>query len=689
MAHLSDSDRCTHLASLEPGADLDHRGTPFTEKLLSDLLSAVRDPITNWPFIGQAQFEEAQFSGHARFDQVKISGDAGFDRVEIRQNASFERVVIGGDARFEQAKIGAHATFARAMIGGNAVFRLANIGGNVEFHLAEVDGDAYFHRATIAANSEFNRVKIEGKADFSRAEIGGHTRFNSAKISSVAEFDRVKFGGDVVFVRAVIGKSARFVWGETGGHADFKWVKIHDDAEFHGIKIRGHVQFSHARIGGTAGFSRVRVEGDADFDRAQIGGPAQFGRSEISGRALFRRAQIGRTAHFGRAKIGGEAKFDGTKIGGDANFQTVVFERTASIGPLICRGTLDLSEAVFGTAVTIEAATSTLRCRRTRWVSTAALRLRHAAVDLSDAVLEYPVSISTRCRTFAVDGEEMTETGFSDPRVRAISLRGVDAAHLVLTDIDLTECLFAGTVHLDQLRLEGKCPLAPVPTGVRWRGWPAHWTPRRTLAEEHHWRASRGSASSGWTSAPDGAEVLEPAALAPVYRQLRKAFEDSKDEPGAADFYYGEMEMRRHDRETPRAERALLSAYWALSGYGLRASRALGWLVAGMLATVFVMMLWGLPQNDPQSNAMGTLTGDSITMTTDTPAPVNPQGPYHDRLSTKRFEKSLRVVINSVVFRSSDQELTTAGTYTEMVSRLTEPVLLGLAALAIRGRVKR
>ena len=33
--------------------------------------------------------------------------------------------------------------------------------------------------------------------------------------------------------------------------------------------------------------------------------------------------------------------------------------------------------------------------------------------------------------------------------------------------------------------------------------------------------------------------------------------------------------------------------------------------------------------------------------------------------------------------------LTTAGTYVEMASRLTEPVLLGLAALAVRGRVKR
>lgn len=42
-----------------------------------------------------------------------------------------------------------------------------------------------------------------------------------------------------------------------------------------------------------------------------------------------------------------------------------------------------------------------------------------------------------------------------------------------------------------------------------------------------------------------------------------------------------------------------------------------------------------------------------------------------------------------MVFRSSGQDLTTAGTHIEMTSRLTEPVLLGFAVLAIRNRVKR
>ncbi|MFF7656806.1 hypothetical protein ACFZCY_44660 [Streptomyces sp. NPDC007983] len=134
-------------------------------------------------------------------------------------------------------------------------------------------------------------------------------------------------------------------------------------------------------------------------------------------------------ARFDEAKIGGSAWFEGAEIGVGASFRRGRFVGTAAVGPLVCTGTLDLSEAVFESAVTIEAATAVLHCRRTRWASTGALRLRHAAVDLSDAVLEYPVSMSAHSRPFALLSREMAEPGLTDPRVRALSLRGGDAAH--------------------------------------------------------------------------------------------------------------------------------------------------------------------------------------------------------------------------------------------------------------------
>lgn len=282
----------------------------------------------------------------------------------------------------------------------------------------------------------------------------------------------------------------------------------------------------------------------------------------------------------------------------------------------------------------------------------------------------------------------------------------MDAAHLVLMDTDLSDCLFSGAFHLDQFRLEGRCTFAPAPTGLHRRHliWPYRWTRRRTLAEEHHWRAQTAGQPAlapgqtpsprDWRTGPhhpDPDLTPDPEDVATLYRQLRKAFEDGKNEPGASDFYYGEMEMRRHDRtDTPPGERALLRGYWLLSGYGLRASRALGWLVAAVAATIVLMMGLGLPDSSPQQVATGAVPagGRKVTLVVDKEDPRLTL-PVADRFTVDRFDKSMQVVLNSVAFRTSGQDLTTWGTYTEMVSRFTEPALLALAVLAMRSRIKR
>ncbi|MFH8419308.1 hypothetical protein [Streptomyces collinus] len=132
----------------------------------------------------------------------------------------------------------------------------------------------------------------------------------------------------------------------------------------------------------------------------------------------------------------------------------------------------------------------------------------------------------------------------------------------------------------------------------------------------------------------------------------------------------------------------LLTAYWALSGYGLRASRALTWLGAAMLFTIVLLMAFGLAQDSPKQTATGTVPAGEgkVTFEIDKDDPQNPTG---NRFTGERFGKALNITLNSVVFRSSGQELTTAGTSIEMTSRLTEPVLLGLAILAVGNRIKR
>ncbi|MBE9499806.1 pentapeptide repeat-containing protein [Streptomyces sp. GKU 257-1] len=557
LAHLDEAARTTYLASLAAGADVDHRGTAFTEELLNRLLRAVRDPDTGHPCIGSARFGSATFRNFAHFESATFQDTADFGSATFRNFAHFGSVTFQSIADF-----------------GSATFQSI----------------AHFGSATFQGTADFESASFQNFAGFGSATFHDTVNFGSATFQSIAHF-------------------------------------------------------------GSATFQNF-----ADFESATFRNFAGFG----------------------------SATFQDT-----ANFQFAVLEKPDVLGPLVCAGLVDMSGAVFDGPVALSLAAGRLECRRTRWSSTAEVRLRYATVDFSSAVFEYPLTIAAEADPFLLpDGQPVAEdalAGAPDAEVRLASLRGVDAAHLVLADVDLSGCLLTRTVHLDQVGLEGTCTFGSVPPGRRW----VRFTQRRTLAEEHHWRAGRPGAARGWNVAAFDMGSVGPAQLAPVYRSLRKALEDGANAPGAADFYYGEMEMRRHDHTgTPRAERLLLAVYWAVSGYGLRALRALGWLGAAMLVTLVLLMGFGLPEDDPRQEATGTVPpgGGRVTFEIDKGDPENPTG---DRFTGERFEKALNITLNSVVFRSSGQDLTTAGTYIEMTSRFTEPVLLGLAVLALRGRVKR
>ncbi|MFB8027280.1 MULTISPECIES: pentapeptide repeat-containing protein [unclassified Streptomyces] len=626
LAHVTHDSRVAYLATLSPGDNIDFRGTSFTEGLLADLLAALREPTTGIPSIGFAQF------GSATFDDA----------------ASFTAATFWGGAMFEAA------TFT-----GPADFRRATFKNTARFGLATFKSSARFESVTVRHEAGFQSATFHGAARFRSATFESEARFGSATFEDSAWFGSAIFGHDAWFGSAVFRHDARF------GSARFS-----RDAKF------GSVTFSRDTVFNRATFSR-----DAVFDASAFEGDAWFNSAIFAGTAIFRAATFKDVAGF-----------EAARFARDAEFTSAAFKEAVTLGPFVCEGRVILSGATFGGPATLAFAVRRLECRRTRWSSTAELRLRFATVDFAHAVFEYPLTLAGELAPFALsDGAVVEEQSLSrapDTRVRLTSLRGVDAAHLVLADVDLSRCLFTGTVHLDQLRLEGDCTFSLPPHTPWWHWYRGYFTPRRTLAEEHHWRARQPSAARGWNTAVLGAGNVRPVQLAPVYRALRKAFEDGKHEPGAADFYYGEMEMRRNAHDIRRSERFLLTSYWALSGYGLRASRALGWLAAAMLVTIMLLLGFGLPQEDPKQEATGTVPagGGKVTFEIDKNDPRNPTG---DRFTGERFEKALNVTLNSVVFRSSGQDLTTAGTYIEMTSRVTEPILLGLAVLAVRNRVKR
>lgn len=678
LAHLPEADRAAYLATLSPGADVDHRGTPFTPVLLRRLLDALTaDPATGSPHLGNARFERAHFSDDARFHGASFSGEARFD------GATF-----AGVARFGEATFAGPAWFEGATFAGVARFGETAFAGPARFDGATFSGPARFGRATFSGGTRFSQATFSSGAGFRDAAFSGETRFSRTAFSGTAQFKGATFSGAALFGGAAFSGTARFSSAGFGGTARFRSATFSGTAEFDRTGFAGAAQFGSATFVRDADFGGAVFGGRAGFDEAVFGGGAAFGGAAFEDDAGFDEAVFERAAGFA------EATFSG-----DLSFSEARFDVAPRLGPLLCEKRVVLDGAVFQRPVTVEIVARQVSCARTRWASTATLHLRYAELDLRDAVLEFPVLVAARPDAFVLPGSgtRLSEARLSGegPGVSLATVGGVDAAHLALHDIDLTRCRLAGAVHLDQMKVDGWCTFATTPAGWN-RRFPWRWSRRRTLTEEHHWRvrAARHAGSPtalGWMPPPQDAPELKSAAVAALYRQLRKSIEDGKNEPDAADFYYGECEMRRQDTTRPFGERVLLTAYWALSGYGLRATRALAWLVAAMAVTIMAMVLWGLPVDDPKPRTTGrqVSAGQNLELTTDTPDPRNPTGPMDERVTTERFDKAVRVVVNSVVFRSSGQDLTTFGTYTEMLSRLTEPVLLGLAVLAVRSRVKR
>lgn len=243
---------------------------------------------------------------------------------------------------------------------------------------------------------------------------------------------------------------------------------------------------------------------------------------------------------------------------------------------------------------------------------------------------------------------------------RVLSFKGADVRNVGLAMVDLTACEFRGAFNLDKLWWTG-VTLPEPPEGLHvGRAAPPvwAWSRRYTVAEEHAYRLTTAK-SSGWSfESAEPIDDLTPHGIVEVYRSLRRGLESRKDEGGAADFYYGEMEMRRR-ASTRRRRRLLFFAYWAVSGYGLKASRALLTLAAFVVVASLLTLRWGY--------------SDDVTVT---------------------LSQALIATVG-VLFRieqgDSDPavDLTPVGQVLQAVVATAGPALAALAVLSVRGSIRR
>ncbi len=596
------------LQQLRTDGSIDATGMDISAERLARILEAApEDPARpGRRLFKSAAFVNATFKAMARFRGVTFEGIALFDGVTFDDDADFRNATFMGPA---------------------------SIDGNRVFQDAVFNGHAWFEHAIFSCGAPFDRATFEGPADFLSATFNGPVEFRGA-----------------IFKRDAAFFNARF-----------------EDATLEGTTVRSFADFAGATFAGAAGFHGARFE-DATFVNATFAGGASFSDASFKGRAEFTGAHFERDRDFGPVRAGEALALDGT---------------------------------VFDEPIRLVASASTLDCSRAQFRRGADIFVRRAVIVLDDADFAAP-SMLAPWRD-PVRGEEpaVREGPDEESAPRLVSIRRTKGANLTITGTDLRACRFEGAHGLDRLRLE-RVRFAETPSGwqrsKRWRV-PIRWTRRLAIAEEHHWRAKRAGAM-GWYG-PEVREVRAPSApesapptseqIAAMYRALRKGREDSKDEPGAADFYYGEMEMRRQGpgaraaerpaggdgtaehagtarlagglvgdvgtRSTSRAERLILRLYWLVSGYGLRASRALIALALTVVVFAFLLDLWGFRPDQSFGRALLFSLGST-----------------------------------SSLFRAPETEgfaLTASGEVLLIVLRLLGPLFFGLALLSLRGRVKR
>ena len=508
------------------------------------------------------------------------------------------------------------------------------------------------HRQSLPAVS-FQKCVFTDDVSFAAVTFGGEALFNESQFAGRAGFRKTIFKGD----------------------ASFAECTFEGDADFDGSQYDGdYSTFAASHFRRDASFFECRFK-LADFTAAEFARDAEFRGARFEGDSSH---QPGKSAFFLNTRFEGRTSFRDTKADHDMDFWGAKFVGRTDLG-ITAGGTVDLSGCRVSEPSIWTISADTLELEKAEFEGPLALDVAKASIYLAHAAFRQPSTIAS------LSGSDHLDAAAGEvPSI--MNLRAVDVSNLTLSDVRLDHCRFAGAHLLDGLRLDGAVSFLSAPRGLMtsWKRLrPGYWSRRRVIVEEAEWRSMQGrehdaeerqeQASSG-SAVPDHrgdpdprwAAMLRPNRpesiptadrLAQTYRSIRKGFEDSKDEPGAADFYYGEMEMRRYGT-TSRSMKVLLHIYWAVSGYGLRPLRSLLTLTGVVLAATVLLA-----------------TCDGFR-----------DGPVEYGWAESAIF-ALGATVN--VFNARTESLYTWAQLLQIFLRIVGPALYLLTALALRGRVKR
>lgn len=593
---------------------------------------------------------------------------------------------------------------------------LLSLGHLVDLSGATVHGDLWLPSAPVPG-LVMRGARIEGDFRAVDATISDHVDLQGLEISGGFGWTTTRISGGLAAEGLCLG-----------GGFDLAGVVVAGELRLEGARVQGDVQVQGACEVGGVRWDGLAVKGDVDVLDLMVHGNLSAVGMIVRGSTTLSRSRLDGALTLRRTAFDGDLWLDTLLVHGYVDLSYAVLGAPALLSDLVVTRTVDLGHIRTVGPVRLRLATSQLNLTDAQLASGAELGLReedpgqaaptiiltNLSYDGTLTILGLPRldSLAEQWRLESHGTVEGTVTLADDQgvtaeaeseiergplpgpggvRPRLVSLEGLDASTLVLSRVDLGICRFRrarnlGGLVVDDLRRS--LPTSP----MTWR-----WTSRAVVAEEVLWRQSRadravhvprvrGHGTQRAWSRPECGPIAqssayhhgdvppEPQEIAGIYRALRTGQEAAGNQAGAADFYYGEMEMRRRTAArtaADRGERALLWLYWAISGYGLRASRALIGLICLVAGAAAFMHRFGFV--DPVS----PFGGPQSTV------PTDPTG----LLSSSSLVYTLGAV--SSLIGTEDVALTTAGLWIRAVVRLVGPLLLGLALLALRGRVKR
>jgi uncharacterized protein YjbI with pentapeptide repeats len=695
LAHLTEDELASQLEKVRTGeATLDLRNVVITEVLLGKLRNGAvrkwgsggfrgRTEAKRYPraleprVVDSARFDGATFVGNVDFNGLILRGDTSFVGAKFNgqtsfaatfeTQVSFEGSTFVGTADFSEAHFKEPVSFAGAVFRDPLVLSGAIFAARATFHGAD------FHSVDLRNTEDLDGVQFHGLADFTAVRCSGD--FDASRRRGSAEGDsrfdatqRPSFA-QLSFRKAQVQGSVLFTGARFGAHDTVPWLV----ADFSAAACGDVLSLSGCCVQGRLSLDGTEVAESVHLEHASVMATASMNGMKVNGDLVLAEAFIKEDLALTDARVAGRLDLPLLTVGGRAWFIRSAFAAARDIGPLVCHDKLDLDHASFLENVRIEVAAPRVLCRKTNFRSGVYLLARWAGISLEESIFGAPSVVAGAPAKFPdLDETPVQNAALLGARPRLYSLRRANVANLSLSNIDMTACRFAQAQNLDALRLGDPVALPMTPDSVR-------WTSRRTVAEEHLWRREHheGRRATGWyppscelptwvnDEVVDEFSSRTPTAdeIASIYRQLRKGREDSKDEPGAADFYYGEMEMRRMAVLQParlsarlawKTERAVLFVYWLVAGYGLRASRAFLALLVTIGVFAFALWAFGFPTS-------------------------------HSFMSSVLYSAQS----TTGLLRTQVVPLTTAGEWLTIGLRLLGPLFFGLTLLSVRARIKR